>query len=165
MRHNDLVPEAITGESIMNPLKRIVLLILISGQAWAGSKLLNVQGKLTDSAGNALTGTYTVTFRIYAKSGDPIASALWTESQSLATQGGAFNVNLGNGSALDPIPFNKPYYLGMQVAGDPNELTPRQLLGASAYAHGSLGDFSVGQNVSVSSSATIGSNVLVGNNA
>src|SRR5579864_4117762 len=125
------------------------------GYAWAGGKLLNVQGKLTNSGGTALSGNYTITFRMYANLADPIANAIWMESQTLNVSSGSFNVTLGNVTALDSIPFNKAYYLGMQVSGDSNELSPRQLLGASAYALGSLGDFNVYGNIMSSGSITV----------
>lgn len=112
--------------------------------SWAGDKLINVQGKLTNNAGNPLSGTKVVTFRLYSNRNDAAANAVWTESQSIALQsGGLFSVTLGSGTSLDTVSFAAPYYLGMQVAGDANELTPRQILGASTYALGSLGDFHV----------------------
>ena len=40
-----------------------VFTLMASGSAWASSKFLNVQGKLTDTSGNPLAGTQTVTFR------------------------------------------------------------------------------------------------------
>src|SRR5438874_918630 len=139
--------------------KRWVLAVLFAqmaiGPAWAGNKLINVQGKITDNAGNPLSGQVTVTFRMYANVSDPVGSALWTESQGLTATNGQFNAALGSVTTLDPLPFNVPYYLGMQVAGDNNELAPRQLLGASAYALGSPGDFSVAHNVVVGGNSSV----------
>ena len=140
----------------------VFLLLLIAQAAtpvWAGSKLINVQGKLTDSMGNPLSGSQTVTFRLYNNLTAPVASAIWTESQGITPLSGLFNVALGSVNSLASIPFNTPYYLGMQVAGDSNELSPRQLLGASAYSLGSLSDFSVGQNLIVSSSAVVSGSI------
>jgi hypothetical protein len=125
----------------------ILMILAFIGPAWAGNKLLNVQGKIASSTGSPLSGTYTITFRLYANSNDPIASSTWTESQSVVVSTGLYNVALGSVNTLDLLPFNKPYYLGIQVAGDPNELSPRQLLGASAYALGSLGSFNVKGNL------------------
>jgi len=126
---------------------------------WAVSnKLINVQGKLIDSTGKPIAGPVTVTFRLYSNTtassgtcpkvcGQASTGCVWVESQGLTAVNGLFNVTLGNVCPLDPIPFNTPYYLGMQLSGDANELTPRQLLGASAYALGSLGDFNVAQTL------------------
>src|SRR5947209_8051496 len=109
--------------------KRWVLTLLFAQlailPAWAGNKLINVQGKITDNAGNALSGPVTVTFRLYANMNDPAGSAVWSESQGLTVANGQFSATLGNVAPLDPLPFNAPYYLGMQVvAGDSNEMTP-----------------------------------------
>jgi microcystin-dependent protein len=121
---------------------------------WANSKFLNVQGALTDSSGNPLTGSKTVTFRLYTSSTAAVASAFWSESLSITLSSGLFNVPLGNVTSLDSSAFNQLYYLGIQVAGDANELSPRQPLGASAYAQGSLGNFNVGNNLLAGSSVT-----------
>lgn len=146
---------------------RIVSLIFMvfsaAEPAWAGSKLLNVQGKLTNSGGTALSGNYTITFRMYNNLTDPIGNAIWSESQSVTVSSGLFNVTIGSATALDPITFNKPYYLGMQVTGDSNELSPRQLLGASAYALGALGNFNVQGNIVSSGSITAVGSVAASN--
>lgn len=166
--------------------KRILLLgllglsILCSKSVWASSKFINVQGKLTDTSGNPLTGSQTITFRLYTSSSAAVASAIWTESQTITLSTGLFNVALGTVTALDPLTFNQLYYLGIQVAGDANELSPRQQLGASAYAQGSLGNFNVGNNLVIGGTTTIqgsafsvggsnfsvsGGNVLIGGQA
>lgn len=143
---------------------------LFPASAWANSKFLNVQGRLTDSSGTPLTGTQTVTFRLYTSSTAAIASAIWTESQAVALSSGLFNVKLGTSTSLDSLAFTQEYYLGMQVAGDANEMSPRQVLGASAYAQGSLGAFNAGGSVGVNggvtaSSATLSGNIAVGGQA
>jgi hypothetical protein len=126
--------------------------MLASAPVWAGSKVINVQGKLTNASGNALTNP-TVTFRLYTVPTG--GSAVWSNTLAVTTSNGLFNVPLQGGTpSLDTLVFNVPYYLGMQVSGDTNELSPRQLLGASAYALGSLGNFDVSGKVT-SSSATI----------
>lgn len=140
----------------------LVASIMAPGAAWANSKFINVQGRLTDTAGAPLTGTQTVTFRLYTSSYAAVGSAIWTESQSVALSSGLFNVKLGSVTALDALPFTQTYYLGIQVAGDANELSPRQQLGASAYAQGSVGEFNAGGNVGVAGSVTASSASLSG---
>ena len=110
------------------------------------AKKINVQGKLTDASGNAITGPKIVTFRIYQASTGPESAKLWEDSIGVNLAGGLFNVTLGQNATLDGIAFDKPLYVGFQVAGDAAEMTPRQLLGASAYALGSVGDFNAGRN-------------------
>jgi hypothetical protein len=135
------------------------------GPAWANSKFLNVQGKLTDTSGNPLTGSQTVTFRLYTSSAVPVGSAIWSESQTVALSSGLFNVAIGSVTSLDSIAFSQLYYLGIQVAGDASELSPRQPLGASAYAQGSMGTFNVGNNLVVASSVTLGTSLMFGSSA
>jgi len=130
----------------------MLFLCAVSRSAWAGNKLINVQGKLNNGSGTALSGTYTLTFRLYTTLTG--GTSIWSESQSVTVSTGLFNVSLGTATSMNSIQFNQPYYLGIQVAGDANELSPRQLLGASAYAQGSLGDFNVSGNLLVGASVT-----------
>jgi len=92
---------------------------------------ISYQGLLTNAGGNPIAdGNYVISFRLYdqADSGTP----LWTETQTVSTANGLFNVILGRVDPLD-LPFDKPYWLGMAVGGGA-ELTPRMELTASAYS-------------------------------
>jgi len=92
--------------------------------------LINYQGKLADSDGSPLNGSYNVTFRIYdAESG---GSLLWQEAHAATIEKGIFSIMLGGITALS-LPFNEPYFLSIQVAGDP-EMTPRQRITSAGYA-------------------------------
>ncbi len=145
-----------------------VFLSVIGQPGFAGDKLVNIQGKLTNSSYAVLHGTYTLSFRLYTNSTAPVTSAMWTESKSVFVSTGLFQATLGTSSSLNAVPFNKPYYLGIQVAGDANEMAPRQMLGASGYALGSLGNFDVQGNVAATgsvsaSSMTVGGKDVGGN--
>lgn len=109
----------------------IVSFVLIGTVSHAAiPHLINYQGKLTDSAGKPLEGSQSIAFRIYdAESG---GSLLWQETQAITTQKGIFSCLLGGVTALN-LPFDKPYFLGIQVGSDP-EMAPRQRLASSAYA-------------------------------
>lgn len=98
-------------------------------------KLINYQGRLTDSQGQPITGTKAVTFRIYdVESG---GAALWQETYSSFTfDRGIFNVMLGGITALN-LAFDKQYYLSIQVGGDP-EMLPRIRLASVGYAFNSV---------------------------
>ncbi|MBI5200449.1 MAG: hypothetical protein HY925_02585 [Elusimicrobia bacterium] len=139
------------------------LSMCLPAPASASSKYLNVQGRLVDSSGAPLTGSQTITFRLYTSSTASVGSAIWTESQAVTLSSGLFNVTLGTVTALDGLSFLQPYFLGIQVAGDADEQSPRQVLGASAYAQASLGDFNVGGNLGVAGSVTASSLTLSGN--
>jgi parallel beta-helix repeat protein len=86
---------------------------------------INFQGKLVNTNGTNVTdGTYTVIFSIYT-----VASAganIWTETQSVTTTSGIFQVNLGSVTTLPgSIDFNTDnIYLGIKVGADA-EMTPR----------------------------------------
>jgi hypothetical protein len=91
---------------------------------------LSYQGVLTNDGGTAVPdGDYGITFHIYdvAEGG----TALWTEAKVVTVVKATFNTILGTTEALD-LPFDKPYWLGIQVEGNP-ELIPRTQLTASAY--------------------------------
>jgi hypothetical protein len=70
------------------------------GVALAVPALLPHQGRLTDTTGQPVTGTHTVTFALYdvPASGTP----LWDESLLVAFEDGYFSVTLGT-NPLDPI--------------------------------------------------------------
>lgn len=93
---------------------------------------INYQGYLTDSSGNPIQGTLTITFSLYdVQSG---GTPLWSETRSVAVSNGIFSVQLGTFTSLD-LPFDAPYYLGVKVGGDDaEEMTPRIALTAVGYA-------------------------------
>jgi hypothetical protein len=98
--------------------------------------LINYQGKLTDSQGVPLNGSYDVTFRIYdAASG---GNLLWTEEHTQAKGApvtvtkGIFSIMLGSLINLN-LAFDKPYWLAIQVGNDP-EMSPRQQITSVGYA-------------------------------
>jgi hypothetical protein len=98
----------------------------------AGPLTMSYQGVLMNDSGDLVPdGPYTLTFRIYdVPSG---GSALWTEVQpGVAVSRGGFSVVLGSITPI-PLPFDAPYYLGIQV-GASAELAPRVRLASSPYA-------------------------------
>lgn len=90
------------------------------------------QGFLTDVRGTPVpNGARTITFRLY---GSPTGgTALWQETQTLATDRGVFNAMLGSASAFGNAFDTAPLYLGVQLAGEA-ELRPRQQLAATPFA-------------------------------
>jgi len=86
---------------------------------------INFQGKLVNPNGTNVTdGSYSIVFSIYnvASAG----SAIWTETQSVTTTNGIFQVNLGSVTSLPgSVDFNTDnIYLGIKVGADA-EMTPR----------------------------------------
>ncbi|MBM3287729.1 MAG: hypothetical protein FJY88_10335 [Candidatus Eisenbacteria bacterium] len=90
------------------------------------------QGLLTLPGGSAAPdGNYTMTFRIYNVEGG--GTALWTETQTLWVGGGVYNATLGSVITLN-LPFDVPYWLGVQLSGE-SEMVPRVRLTSAPYAY------------------------------
>src|SRR5512140_1108888 len=89
-------------------LKRLSVLTITA--SWVGAsldtfgqsaaQLLNYQGRLTDAAGNALDGSFPMTFSI-------IGGPAWSESQSVQVTKGFFTVLLGS-----VVPFPVDLFVG-----------------------------------------------------
>ncbi len=112
------------------------LVVVVAGLLWcAGAEAqsiprqLNVQGVLRNAAGEVVSGSYNLTFRLFtAQSG---GEQLWEQEVAVTITGGVFNVYLG------PLPenvfaANSQAWLEVQVGSDPP--LPRRPLTASAYA-------------------------------
>ncbi len=108
--------------------------LVSSAEAATGiNKTINFQGKLSKSDGtNVTNGTYSVVFTLYdASSG---GTNLWTETQSVTTSNGIFQVALGSVNSLAGVNFNSDtIYLGIKVGTD-SEMTPRIRFAAVPYA-------------------------------
>ena len=110
----------------------IVMLTLSAGVVWADevTSAINYQGRLADSSGSPLTGTYTMTFRLYETATG--GTALDTAIYDAAVTGGLFNTAI----AFDTSYFDgRELWLGVAVGTD-SEMTPRQELRPVPYALG-----------------------------
>lgn len=98
---------------------------------------LSYQGILTDSTGTPKPdGTYNFTFRLYAVPSG--GSAIWGETKSAVVKRGLFSTILGSLSPIpDSVRFTQQYWLGIQVASDP-ELSPRMQLSSVGSSINSL---------------------------
>ena len=101
----------------------------LAGAAGAGTTdpKLYYQGQLVDvTTGAALSGTYTITFRLYdLESGGP---PLWTEIQDVNVDGGLFGAELGAIEPLDITVFDgRRLWIGLKIGSD-SEAVPRQRL-------------------------------------
>ncbi|RJR27215.1 MAG: hypothetical protein C4574_06490 [Candidatus Latescibacterota bacterium] len=94
-------------------------------------RTMSYQGVLTNADGTGVPdGDYSLGFCIYDVSSGGIP--LWKEVKVVPVVKATFNAILGTVLPLD-LPFDRPYWLGIQVQGEP-ELSPRTLLTASPYA-------------------------------
>ena len=92
-------------------------------------RTITYQGLLKDSGGNPVPdASYNVTFRLYDLAAG--GSALWSSGAlSITTSDGYFSKELGP----IPLPFDKSYYLSLQVAPDP-EMSQRQKVTMAPYS-------------------------------
>ncbi|MFA5337413.1 MAG: glycine-rich domain-containing protein [Candidatus Omnitrophota bacterium] len=92
--------------------------------------LINYQGRLTDTGGVPLNGSYNLTFRIY--NAETAGNLLWEETQTgIVINKGIFAVLLGSVTTFN-IAFDKPYFLEIKVGNE--VMTPRQRMASTAYA-------------------------------
>jgi hypothetical protein len=94
---------------------------------------LSYQG-LLELNGSRYNGMIDITFRLYTTPSDGFA--WWEETQLVQVQDGLFHVMLGAVVPLEDlaVQFQYQQWLGIQPAGAPAELAPRQALGAAGYA-------------------------------
>jgi hypothetical protein len=117
-----------------NSMRRTIMIAiamaLVAQVTWAAApRNMSYQGVLRDADGDLVAdGIYSLIFKLY----DASSTELWSETHgSVQLTNGIFSVILGNTAALD-LPFDKPYFLGIAVGGDP-ELSPRFPLTSSPY--------------------------------
>ena len=159
----------LTLKNLLQFLVMVPVLVLLVGsvstKAYAASginKQINFQGKLVDNNGlNVADSTYTVVFSLYTVSSG--GSAAWTESDSVTTSNGVFQVALGAVTALPGnVDFNSDtWYLGIKVGSD-LEMTPRVRFSAVPYAFNAAAlDGVVATNSASQFTITGGTNALI----
>ena len=123
----------------MKPSAVVVLVILVfavaAAQAAEVSRLLPVQGRLTQPNGQPQNGTFMIFFEIWdASSG---GNMIWNEDHtSVQVNDGFFQLQLGSLTPLN-ISFDRDYWLqiSIQKGAQPIEtLSPRQQILPGAYA-------------------------------
>ncbi len=89
-----------------------------------------IQGRLTDSHGNPLNGTYSIKFSLYKTSTG--GTAVCSDTDSVHVSNGLFTAGIDFCTASDIS--GDQLYLGIKVGSDP-EMTPRKAIYAVPYAH------------------------------
>ncbi|MCD6531574.1 hypothetical protein J7K99_03920 [bacterium] len=111
-------------------MKQGLGLLFLFAVLFAVPHSINYQGKITNSSGVALDGTYDMVFRLYDVSTG--GTALWSETHSsVNVHRGLFDVLLGETNPIN-LPFDGQYYLEIEVEGE--VLTPRIPLNSVGYA-------------------------------
>lgn len=121
-----------------------VLWLLAAGHSWSAPVSISHQGRLLDSSGNPLSGSFDITFRLFdvAIGG----GVLWEESNVVPVDDGLFTVILGNTTPLDFASLGiRPdsLWLEIQIGGD-SPLVPRSRITPTPMAAEALsvrGDF------------------------
>jgi hypothetical protein len=108
----------------------IALISLTAGIATAAvvTNSITYQGKLTNAAGSPLTGTYSVTFKLYDASTG--GTTLSTDTHSVTATNGLFTTTIAVNSA---VINGRSLWLGIKVGSDA-EMTPRQEIRPVPYA-------------------------------
>ena len=98
--------------------------------AGATPETINYQGRLLDNSGTPISGTVSMTFRIYVP-GDIFVK--WRSTRDVLVENGIYQILLGEIEALDSVDFSQSLELGVTVESD-GEMTPRLPLSSVAHA-------------------------------
>lgn len=114
-----------------------IVLTLFSSASAEIPRMINYQGKLTDSLGALIDTSVSIRFFIYQDSIGGIP--LWIETQDpVRVDQGIFSVLLGSLNGIPDSVFNGGIrYLGIKVGDDP-QMTPRKPIVSVAYAYKSI---------------------------
>ena len=98
------------------------------------STYFSYQGQLLDNNNNPITGSRSMTFKLYDTLDLDTGTLCWSETQSVSVQGGVFNVLLGSVNEIDMTDpcFANDVYLELTI--DSTRLDPRQLLTSNVHA-------------------------------
>jgi len=112
----------------------VLTMMLISTSVLAVPGLINYQGKLTDSDGNPLTGTYEMTF--FLLDAPTLGTIVWSENHaSVTVTDGIYNVQLGSVSnPFTPNLFVLYDELYLEVHINSESLVPRQPVTCTAFS-------------------------------
>lgn len=101
----------------------IFLLLLAFSSVTAVDRTITVQGRLTDSSDNVLTGDHNFLFRVYTV--ETGGSAVFFETHlEVGVVNGLFNIILGDTNDLQALDFDVNHFVGITVDSDA-EMTPR----------------------------------------
>ena len=131
MRKKRILTLALLGILIIS---NVVRAVAAPAAPTAPSRLLTYQGHLLDTTGLPVAdGAYAMVFSLWDAATD--GAQLWgPEAHTVTVADGYFSLLLGTELPLDPAYFTGDTYLEIAVGGE--TLSPRQPLGAVAYALG-----------------------------
>jgi hypothetical protein len=111
----------------------VLILTLAAGTALAAiPKTMSYQGMLRDYDNNIVPdGDYSVVFRIYDVETE--GAAIWGEPDTVSVTDGVFSAVMGELYSMEGLPFDKQYWLSIEVEST-GELSPRIKLTPAPYA-------------------------------
>lgn len=101
------------------------------GVAGLVNDAIPIQGQLTGSSGNPISGTVSITFTLYTASVS--GTIVCQDNDNVVVVGGLFNAQMDYCSGAEVS--GQALWLGIQVAGEAAEMTPRQEILPVPYAH------------------------------
>jgi len=110
-----------------------ILFLAVLPAAFAISENITLQGKLTNSSGQALSGDYTFLFELFDSNNG--GTTLWTETHGLTVTNGVFAANLGSNNStqyLTTSDFNAERWV--QITVDGSTQVPRVKLNSQPSA-------------------------------
>ena len=122
-------------------MKNIIFTLFIALIAFVGTSnaqisnpKISIQGILREASGVAVEdGEYDLLFRIYEDIDAAVSTALYEElHEGVTVANGIYSVHLGTYISMGFLPFDKNYYVGVQVGS--TELKPRIELTHSPYS-------------------------------
>jgi hypothetical protein len=113
------------------------LALCLLWSSWAGAQApttMAYQGRLMNASGTPIYGNTSVVFSIYAAATG--GSSVWTETRTVSSDlNGVFTIDLGATTPLTTTVFDGTVrYLGIRIAAEATEMTPRQALSSVPYA-------------------------------
>jgi len=105
--------------------------------------IIDFNGRLTDSSGNAVNSSVAITFNLYDV--ETSGTALWTETQNVDVVDGLFNAKLGSITPIDVnIIDSSELWIGISVETD-DEMLPRTKIGSVPFSlrSGADGDWTI----------------------
>lgn len=131
-----------THRSLSSLMSIILGIIVLSPPSFAITipQSMNYQGRLTNTGGAPLSGSYSLTFTVYddSTSTNP-GNIKWQEVHpSVTVTNGLFNVLLGVGNPKVPLTAavfaGEPRFLDIRIGGSPTSGQPRIRIVSTAYA-------------------------------
>ena len=110
----------------------VMLFLRVTSALAAVPTTVSYQGYLTDTAGAAVDGNFSIEFSIYNVSAGGVA--LWNSTKAVSVSKGLLSVQLGDSVPFPVGLFDTPVFLGININND-GEMSPRRPFDTVAFAY------------------------------